>query len=404
MSYPTFSVNTIAYGVQEDCLFGIYNKGGVGAGKFVIKYIDIVPSAGLGNGPTPQKVELRMITNLTGGIDIPIVKRNLGAPDLPSQVRVVRRPEQVTLANGGPLRSVLPAPAISEGFGALCGYGKLGSSKQSHGQYFGSFGYGVRATGYQPITLGEGSGIAIVSPSVSPAYPYTLYLSCALRDTTTGHSYQIFTHVHPSDLAAARFAIFNGSGSGVTYEVERIEIGDVAKEIAQPWTQNVDAPYVRFARIWNMDSGKVLTPVQRDTSTPIPSSLDVRRNFVTDNLTGSTIATSGLRVEDLGFPVIANLPTYHKVGLFRKQLIGYGGYSDVGIKCLGSDIVGGWNAMHGFMSRIDMGIVLQPGQGIGIIAGNFCYMAEYYIEATIVWIPDKPLARVINGNHTIKAN
>ena len=60
--------------------------------------------------------------------------------------------------------------------------------------------------------------------------------------------------------------------------------------------------------------------------------------------------------------------------------------------------------MHGFMSRIDMGIVLQPGQGIGIIAGNFCYMAEYYIEATIVWIPDKPLARVINGNHTIKAN
>jgi hypothetical protein len=402
MPYPTYSVNTIAHGIQEDCLFGVFNKGNAGDGVFVIKYMDIVPSAGFGTGPTPQKVELRMITSITGGIDVPYSKRNLGASDLPSQVKIVRRPDQVTLANGCALRSVLPAPALSDGFGALCGYGKLGQVGKSHGQYFGSFGYGAQATGYSAITIGEGAGVAIVSPSVSPAYPYTLYLSFALKDTATSHVYHVCTHVHPSDLAAARFAVYNGSGSGKTYEIERIEIGDVAKEVAQPFTQNVDAPYVRFARFGSIDSGKILTPVARNLGYPVPSTLDVRRNFVSDNLQVDTLFTSGLSKQELGFPVIASIPVYHRPSLFRKALIGFGAYSDVGVNCLGSDIIGGWNAMHGFVNRVDMGIVIPPGQGFGIIAGNFCYMSEYYIEATIVYIADAPKTQVINSDRFIK--
>ena len=377
----TFNINTFAYGTQEQALISIFHKGTTG--KFYIKNLEVVPNSPMRNGGAIDiKRYFNRITAVSGGYNLPYRKASLGNADLPSQVGLVRRPDGVTFVANSTMRSLIMCPISIMGLSYRTGgrIGGLGSMTGTSDIWTTS-----RDTRVQGIILREGEGFAFGSSNPSqPVYPFSFWLTVTLRNTANNQTYHVFTQIAPEEMKESSFAIFNGSGSGITLEIVDMELCDLGDTVT---TLPLSASYLRFIRTCGHDGGGMaLTPVSNNTADAIPNSLDIRRNYIGDDLNPLyAVAKNGMKItNDLGYPN-TNQSLMRKIGTYGTRLPWMGAVGGVGINTFGSPIMAGRYTYGGYNFNKDNSIILEPGDGFAIVQSNYSGYSEFYIEATILY-------------------
>lgn len=382
MGNPTYTFRTIIYATQENALLGFRHNGTYG--KFALLALDILPASTLSSNTTLGLRKITRISALVGGVDVPAVNLGTTRASLPGAVKIVRRPEQVTISSPGTFRSLLSIPT-SMAHLSLKGWGRDSTDNANTGAWWRS-GYGD--SNVQKILLREGEGIALSSDSADPVYPQTLALTIVLRNASSGATYVINSQHHPSEMSGAAFAILNGSGSGITIEVISIQVSDIGDAAGFA----VNPSVMRLLRIYKLVGGKDIAPIPSRSDQPVPSFLVVRRNFLADDLGVMYQAdvTGGPSAVEYGYPS-TNAALFYRVGCFGRRVIAQSNIANPGTALAfwnpaiwwkrtvtGIDFVGG-HSEH---------IMCNPGEGFAVVQSFNTLYAEYYVEMTIEWMPD----------------
>jgi len=376
----TFNVNTFCYATQEQALLSIYHKGT--SGVFYIKGIEVVPNSPVAASlPNTTKRLLQRITAVSGGFDLPYRKANLGSADLPASVKIVRRPDSVTYLANSTFRSLMLMPSALRGLTLRSGGGAFGKgSRQGTADIWTT----SRDTRVQGIILREGEGFAFgtSSPSV-PAFPYSFWLTVTLRNTADNKTYNIFTQISPEEMKESSFAILNGAGSGITLEIVDMELNDLGSPLN---VLPLEASYLRFVRTFGHDGGGVLNPTPNNLANTVPSGLDIRRNFIGDDLSPFFAGRmNGVDIlQDLSYPNL-NVPLVRKVGTFGTRLAWRGAIGGVGVNSFGSPIMPGKWTYGGMCGGPGKMIALRPGEGFAVVQSNNTGYSEFYVEATVLY-------------------
>jgi len=379
----TFNVNTFAYGTQEQALISFLHKGT--SGKFYIKGLDINPNSPMQpGGAIDVKRYFRRISAVSGGFDLPYRKANLGNADLPSQIELVRRPDAITFVAGSPYRSMLMFPISLQGLSLRSGGGAFGKgSRMGTGDLWTT----SRDTRIQGIILREGEGFAFgTSNSALPVFPFSFWMTITLRNTANNQTYILFTQIAPEEMKDSSLVIFNGSGSGITLEIVDIELADLGSPLnSLPF----EASYLRLIRTYGHDGGLAVTPTPNNLADSVPSDLDVRRNFMGDDLYSFYAGKKdGINLqEDLGYPQL-NTAIVRKSGTFGCRRAYQGAVAGVGVNSFGSAVMPGKMVASGMSCKKENAIVLRPNEGFAIVQSNNTGYSEFYIEATIIYEPD----------------
>lgn len=379
----TFNINTFAYGTQEQTLLSIFHKGTTG--KYYIKNLEIMPNSPMQPGGLINVQRyFRRITDVSGGFDLPYRKANLGNADLPSQVKILRRPDAVTFTAGNILRSLLMFPISLAGLSLRSGGGVFGKgSRQGTADIWTT----SRDTRVQGIILREGEGFAFgTSNAALPVFPFSFWLTVTLRNTADNKTYNIFTQIAPEEMKESSFVIFNGSGSGVTLEIVDMELGDLGSPLnALP----LEASYLRLLRTYGHDGGTAVTPTPNSLDDSVPADLEVKKNYVGDDLYCRYPGTKdGINLlEDFQYPTI-NIAGVRHAGTFGNRLAYQGAVGGCGVNSFGSSIMPGKMTSYGISSTKDKAIVLTPSTGLSVVQSNNSCYSEFYIEATIIYEPD----------------
>jgi hypothetical protein len=389
----TFNVNTFCYATQEQALISIFHSGT--SGTYYIKQIEVVP-----NSPTQPaglidvKRYFQRITAVSGGFALPYRKANLGSPDLPSQVVLVRRPDAVTFVAGSTIRSLLLFPTSLAGLSLRSGGGAFGKgSRQGTADVWTT----SRETRVEGIFLREGEGFAFGSSNPSlPVFSFSFWLTVTLRNTSTNKIYHIFTQIAPEEMKESSFAILNGTGSGITLEIVDMEINDLGSPLnALPY----EASYLRFISICGTDGGgTTITPTPNNLKDSVPASLDIKKNFIGDDLF-PYLAPKKLGLDvlvDLGYPQTYAVP--RKTGTFGTRLAYQGAVGGVGQACFCSPIMPGRFLYGGMSMTKDRSITLNPGEGLAVVQSNNSGYSEFYVEATILYEPATSQGFSVVGN------
>lgn len=298
------------------------------------------------------KVSLVRISALTGGTDDLPDKMDSTNADLPSQVRTVAAP--MTITQTAVLRSSMAIAELNatRALATLCAaYNGDSRSGMDSGEF-------VRMTGDADVTghiLREGQGIAVVYNTNSPTHGWAL--SLRMKNTVTGATYRYNTIVVPKYMSgAAIYAVFNGVGSGVVIEVEKMQIREIGTD------EIVIAEYTPIDGILDMGCDDInANIVMADSADTLPVGVCIKKNCVT--------ARSGAKIGGL-----ITLPTMRKVSLAEPP---YGPGVSTGPQV----------ARRGRLSRDmeidgDSAIVLREGQGFALFLRNAG--AQVYHEATLV--------------------
>jgi hypothetical protein len=393
----TFTFRTIIHATQENALLGFRHNGTYG--KFALVGFDVLPASPISSNVLLGTRSLSRISALVGGVDVPYLKAKSGVASLPSQVQIVRRPEQVTLASPSLYRSVLPIP-ISMASLSLKAWGRDSTDNVSNGSWWRS-GYGD--SNIQKVLLREGQGFALTSASADPVYPQTLALTIVLRNASSGATYIINSQHHPSEMSGAAFAILNGSGSGITLEVVSVQVSDIGDAAGWATTPSV----LRLLRIYRLIGGKDIAPIPSRSDRAVPSFLIVRRNFLADDLGVMYMGdvTGGPNAVEYGFPS-TNAPLFFRTGCFGRRVLAQLGVANPGLALPFWNPAIWWNkTVSGinFSGGHDMHIVCNPGEGFAVMQSYNTMYAEYYIEMTIEWIPDTAENKApVVGNYLVK--
>lgn len=392
MGNPTFTFRTIIYGTQENGLLGFRHNGTYG--KFALNNLDILPASPINAATAMGKRQISRITGIVGGVDIPYVKSNSASASLPSQVKIVRRPEQVTLAGTYNFRSLLPEP-LSLATLTLRSWGSKNALST------GTF-WDAGDSNIQRMRLRQGQGVALTSDSVDPCYPFTMALTAIVKNQSSGATYIINSQHHPSEMSGGALAIFNGSGSGIDLELISLKVSDIGDPV---YTTNPSM--LRFLRIHKLVGGKDIVPIPSNSQKLAPNFLVVKRNFLSDDMgvMYQSDVTGGPSLVEFGYPS-TNAPLVYRIGCFGRRVMSNAYIANPGLalsfwnpavwskrNVSGMD----FNGTHGHAQHIMCG----PGEGFAVVQSfNTCY-AEYYVEMTIEWIPDADTKAPIVGPYLI---
>jgi hypothetical protein len=387
MAEQTWTVRAQCSGEQESGLLTFFNDDPYGQYEFEIRSLDVrtVPSYDL--TAIPSGLVFQIITDLTGGDNIDMAAYDTSAAAIPSQVKIVSLPDNVT-ANTQIFRRVTPIiqSVITSVFANVNQYGALGRTMGSSAATLWDAG---RFDGNQGIELQEGQGLAI-SPVFGTANASFIGQITLEIGTNT---YTGLFEFYPPTGQNAQIAVFNGLGSGVTVSLLKFELWQPGLGVQT--NQFLDQSSVRVTRVNDLiTAGKTVTPVSHSGITESVPHLTIKQGTLLDPIRLNII--EGIdAANDLGYPLTnpTGAAAYRRARTFGNRLLQQGNAG----KAAGTSQFAGelQSAMHwsdyfttfGYKYYDDrvQGFVIRSGEGMAVISNNTSpYNAGLIVIATIV--------------------
>lgn len=335
----------------------IFNEQGSGK-KIRVKLLNLRPMSG--PNAVTSLIAIQQISAYSGGVSLTPFKFDSANNDLPSQVVCNIDPASVTLTANTKLRRSMtlceqnPVRALAPL--CACANGDARSGMDS-----GEF---IRLTGDADVTgyiLREGQGLAIVYEANSPSHGYAVNLR--MKNMADGQCYRYDYLIEPRYMSGVcPIILFNGSGSGIVLEVEKMQIREIGTD------EIVLADYSVIDGIMGSECmGATPSYVMADSADSLPSGVLLKKNCVT--------ARAGSKIG-----AVITSPAQRRLVLTEPPY--------------GVAISGGAQiARRGFLSpdMLNSDILLNEGSGIGIFLRNGGSQVFYEFTAILnVEIPETP--------------
>ena len=353
----------------EDGLLGIFNNETADDRRyFELVSLRVSPSAPLSNNTAgvgkPGSLSIKRITALTGGDSITPIRMDTADSALPAQVLVRNNPDSVTATDV--FRRIADAPAYSlTATNAQFSSATYGGSMVTHQKaHFADIFRGGESVDVEPIILREGQGVGLFQDAYGTQH--SMQTAAVVTNTATGATYICRSVDLSTDrrLNEAVLAIFNGSGSGVVLAV-RLWVLPMDGEA-------VLTPQLRLCRIAGVAlGGDTVTPIRPDTSKSVPSALQVVRGSFQPVIAGEWQAdyyqTHGLTYQGAGAAQQAWNKAQIDAGTLSRStraqdFRAIGETPGMRTGTMDDDLL--FNAAPG------KGIIIKPGDGLGLVAGN----------------------------------
>ena len=383
----------------EDGLLGIFNNESADERRyFELVSLRVSPSAPLSNTTAgvgrSGALSIRRITALSGGDSVTPIRMDTADAALPAQVLVRNDPDSVTASDI--FRRIADAPAYSSTvantqFSSRTYGGSMVTHQKSH---YADIWRGGENADVEPIILREGQGLAIFQDEYGTQH--SMQTAAVVTNTATGATYICRSTDLSTDrrLNEATFAIFNGSGSGVTLAVKL-------------WVLPMDGeaitlPQLRLCRIAGIAlGGNTVTPIRPDTSKSVPSALQIVSGSFQPRIAGEWQAdyytTHGSLYGGAGTAIQGWNKAQIDAGTFNRATMTQN-FRAIG-ETPGGVRVGTLNDDMMFDAEPGKGIIIKPGDGLGLVAGTFVNTAgtqavgntstfvNYDIEAVLLHYP-----------------
>jgi hypothetical protein len=386
MAEQTWTVRARCSAEQEGGLLTFFNDDPNSDYEFEVRSIDVrtVPSYNL--TALPQGLTFTRITALTGGDDINMTAYISSAAAIPSQVKIVKLPDNVT-ASTAVFRRVTPfVQNLSSVVNNINQYGALGRHMRASAATLWDAG---RFDGNQGIDLAEGQGLAI-SPVLDTANASFIGQITLEIGTNT---YTGLFEFQPPTGQNAQIAVFNGVGSGVTVSLIKFELWQPG--LSTVATQFLDQPSIRVTRVNDLKAeGEPVTPVSHNGIGESVPYLTIRQGTLTSPISLSIIG--GINpVDDLGYPLTnaVGAAAYRRARTFGQRLIQQGNASKSNnVSQFAGEIQSAmqWTdyfTTYGYKYQDErvQGFVIRGGEGLAVISNNSSpYNAGLIVRATII--------------------
>jgi len=383
----------------EDGLLGIFNTETADDRRyFELVSLRVSPSAPLSNNTAnvgkPGSLSIKRITAVSGGDSVTPIRMDTADAALPAQVLIRNDPDSVTATDV--FRRIADAPAYSltianSQFSSRTYGGSMVTHQKGH---YADIWRGGESVDVEPIILREGQGVGLFQDAYGTQH--SMQTAAVVTDTATGATYICRSTDLSTDrrLNEAVFAIFNGSGSGVVLAV-RLWVLPMDGEA-------VVLPQLRLCRIAGVAlGGGTVTPIRPDTSKSVPSALQVVGGSFQPRIYGEWqddyYTTHGLTYGGSGALLAAWNKAQIDAGTFSRATLTQN-FRAIG-ESPGSIRVGTMHDDLLFSAEPGSGIIIKPGDGLGLVAGTFVNVAgtqavgntstfiNYDIEAVLLHYP-----------------
>ena len=392
-------LNAVDVRPLEDGLLGIFNNETTDDRRyFELVSLRVSPSAPLSNNGfgfgRSGAMSIRRITALSGGDSVTPIRMDTADAALPAQVLVRNDPDSVTATDI--FRRIADAPAYSSTvantqFSSRTYGGSMVTHQKSH---YADIWRGGENADVEPIILREGQGLAIFQDAYGTQH--SMQTAAVVTNTATGATYICRSTDLSTDrrLDEATFGIFNGTGSGVTLAVKL-------------WVLPMDGeavmvPQLRLCRIAGVAlGGDTVTPIRPDTSKSVPSALQIVSGSFQPRIAGEWQAdyytTHGSLYGGAGTAIQGWNKAQIDAGTFNRATMTQN-FRAIG-ETPGGVRVGTLNDDMMFDAEPGKGIIIKPGDGLGLVAGTFVNTAgtqavgntstfvNYDIEAVLLHYP-----------------
>jgi hypothetical protein len=352
----------------EDGLLGIFNNETADDRRyFELVSLRVSPSAPLSNNTAavgkPGSLSIKRITAASGGDSITPIRMDTADAALPAQVLIRNNPDSVTATDI--FRRIADAPAYSltatnAQFSSATYGGSMVTHQKSH---FADIFRGGESVNVEPIILREGEGIGLFQDAYGTQH--SMQTAAVVTNTATGATYICRSTDLSTDrrLSEAVLAIFNGTGSGVVLAV-RLWVLPTDGEAAL-------TPGLRLCRIAGIAlGGDTVTPIRPDTSKSVPSALQIIRGSFQPVIAGEWQADY-YQTHGLAYQGTAGLQVWNKTQVDAGTLSrstraqdfrAIGEVPGMRVGTLDDDLL--------FSAEPGKGIIIKPGDGLGLVAGR----------------------------------
>lgn len=379
MAEKTYSISTfVAAGARDNALIAFFNSDTTNRYTFEIRNLEFINLTQTEVSVYPDPYSLEKITNVVGGTDIPMTKLDTLAPDIPSQVKIVSYPNNITIdTTASPFRNIVRVyPASAELITPLFTYhSKLWDAGKENSN--------------QGIELQEGQGLSLVPNNNVFNQGNIIELTIRIGSWT-----YIGTFDFHGDYG--NFAIFNGTGSGVVIQVIDINLRPIAGiNFIGSTTDN--APTVRFCKIYgiNENTGANVNVNCHNGSGITNSALTIKKGSLVNPMYVRLIEGLEDYYTNFTLNVIGHSPI-RIVNNFHQRMPRYGnaGQNNNGTVVAGSFLSVGMGQSarynkYGFRycDSTVRGYRILPGTGFALIGNNNRFeMNSLYVQAQIVQI------------------
>jgi len=353
----------------EDGLLGIFNNETADDRRyFELVSLRVSPSAPLSNNTAnvgkPGSLSIKRITAVSGGDSVTPIRMDTADAALPAQVLIRNDPDSVTATDV--FRRIADAPAYSltianSQFSSRTYGGSMVTHQKGH---YADIWRGGESVNVEPIILREGQGIGLFQDAYGTQH--SMQTAAVVTDTATGATYICRSTDLSTDrrLNEAVFAIFNGSGSGVVLAV-RLWVLPMDGEA-------VMIPPLRLCRIAGVAlGGDTVTPIRPDTSKSVPSALQVVGGSFQPRIYGEWqddyYTTHGLTYQGAGAALQAWNKAQIDAGTFNRATMtqnfrAIGEVPGMRTGTMDDDLL--------FSAEPGKGIIIKPGDGLGLVAGR----------------------------------
>ena len=388
----------------EDGLLAIFNNEQTDARRyFELVSLRVSPSAPISNNTAgvgrSAMMSIRRITALSGGDAVTPIQLDTANAALPAQILIRNNPDSVTATDT--FRRINDAPAYSlTAANTQLSSRTYGGSMVTHQKsHYADIWRGGENANVDSIILRAGEGLALFQEQYGTQH--SMQTAAVVTNIATNASYICRSVDLSTDrrLGEPNFAIFNGSGSGVTLAVKL-------------WVLPMDGeavmiPPLRLCRVAGIAmGGDAVTPLRPDTSKTAPSALQVLSGPFQPRISGGWQAdyytTHGTAYAVVGAAAgIAWGKAQIDAGTFSRAVMTQNfraiGETPSGIR------VGTMDDDLMFSAKAGEGIVIKPGDGLALVAGrevvstggvgtgqavgNTSTFINFDIEATILHYP-----------------
>jgi len=353
----------------EDGLLGIFNTETADDRRyFELVSLRVSPSAPLSNNTAnvgkPGSLSIKRITAVSGGDSVTPIRMDTADAALPAQVLIRNDPDSVTATDV--FRRIADAPAYSltianSQFSSRTYGGSMVTHQKGH---YADIWRGGESVDVEPIILREGQGVGLFQDAYGTQH--SMQTAAVVTDTATGATYICRSTDLSTDrrLNEAVFAIFNGSGSGVVLAV-RLWVLPMDGEA-------VMIPPLRLCRIAGVAlGGDTVTPIRPDTSKSVPSALQVVGGSFQPRIYGEWqddyYTTHGLTYQGAGAALQAWNKAQIDAGTFNRATMtqnfrAIGEVPGMRTGTMDDDLL--------FSAEPGKGIIIKPGDGLGLVAGR----------------------------------
>lgn len=383
----------------EDGLLAFFNNEATDERRyFELVSLRVSPAAPLSNATAgvgrSAMMSIRRITALTGGDALTPIRMDTADTALPAQVLIRNNPDTATSTDVFRRINDAPAYSLTTANTQLSSRTYGGSMMTHQKSHMADIWRGGENADVEPIILREGQGLGLFQDQYGT--PHSMQTAVVITNTATGATYICRSVEMSTDrrIDGPTFAIFNGSGSGVTLACKL-------------WVLPMDGeavltPPLRLCRVSGLGlGGDSVTPIRPDTSKTVPSALQVVSGPFQPRISGEW-QSDYYSTHGLGYSVAqATTQAWNKAqidaGAFRRSTRTQE-FRAIG-ETPGNMRVGTMDDDLLFQAQAGTGIIIKPGDGLALVAGrdvalggtqaigNTSTFINFDIEATLLHYP-----------------